>query len=131
MNKKEQHKQDTGHKAKYCDENDSYYCAQCNIWLEEQCSDIECNFCASRSDVPLNTCGQCLVVHVSNPVECMIYNADNGYDASSQCSCTCHTDNCQVCKGTKGGVKGNENVINGIVMCDYCSVIHQEEMKSD
>lgn len=31
-------------------------------------------------------------------------------------------DNCEICKGSKGGVKGNENVVNGTVMCDYCSV---------
>ena len=29
-------------------------------------------------------------------------------------------DNCEVCKGEKGGVRGNENIIDGIVMCDYC-----------
>ncbi len=32
-------------------------------------------------------------------------------------------DNCQVCKGAKGGVRGNENRINGVVICDYCTVI--------
>ncbi|MBY0550665.1 MAG: hypothetical protein K2W95_25525 [Candidatus Obscuribacterales bacterium] len=31
-------------------------------------------------------------------------------------------DNCQVCKGAHGGVPGNENVMNGIVICDYCTV---------
>lgn len=31
------------------------------------------------------------------------------------------SDDCEVCKGTRGGVKGNENVVNGIVMCDYCT----------
>lgn len=30
------------------------------------------------------------------------------------------TDNCEVCKGANGGVPGNENVINGVVTCDYC-----------
>jgi hypothetical protein len=30
-------------------------------------------------------------------------------------------DNCQVCRGQSGGVKGNENVIDGVVVCDYCS----------
>lgn len=30
-------------------------------------------------------------------------------------------DNCQLCYGRNGGVKGNENVINGLVVCDYCS----------
>lgn len=31
-------------------------------------------------------------------------------------------DNCRRCNGAKGGVPGNENVINGVVLCDYCSV---------
>ena len=31
-----------------------------------------------------------------------------------------YPDNCQVCLGDHGGVKGNENIIDGIVMCDYC-----------
>lgn len=30
-------------------------------------------------------------------------------------------DECQRCYGVRGGVKGNENIINGIVLCDYCS----------
>ncbi len=35
-------------------------------------------------------------------------------------------DNCEVCHGRKGGVRGNENVItlidgNKMIMCDYCS----------
>jgi hypothetical protein len=29
-------------------------------------------------------------------------------------------DDCQVCLGERGGVKGNENRIGGIVCCDYC-----------
>lgn len=29
-------------------------------------------------------------------------------------------DNCQVCRGARGGVKGNENRLDGIVVCDYC-----------
>jgi len=36
-------------------------------------------------------------------------------------------DNCEICKGTKGGVKGNENIIDGVVMCDYCDA---EKMSS-
>jgi hypothetical protein len=31
-------------------------------------------------------------------------------------------DNCSVCHGLSGGVKGNENIKNGIMVCDYCSV---------
>jgi hypothetical protein len=30
-------------------------------------------------------------------------------------------DACEVCKGESGGVPGNENIVNGVVMCDYCS----------
>ena len=35
-------------------------------------------------------------------------------------------DNCEVCKGVKGGALGNENIVDGVVMCDYC---HSESMK--
>lgn len=31
-------------------------------------------------------------------------------------------DGCQVCKGARGGAPGNENVVDGVVMCDWCSV---------
>lgn len=30
-------------------------------------------------------------------------------------------DDCEICKGASGGVKGNENIIEGQVVCDYCS----------
>lgn len=30
-------------------------------------------------------------------------------------------DRCEVCHGTRGGVPGNENIIDGKVMCDYCT----------
>lgn len=29
-------------------------------------------------------------------------------------------DNCSICHGSKGGVRGNENIVDGVVMCDYC-----------
>lgn len=31
-------------------------------------------------------------------------------------------DNCQVCLGLRGGVPGNENRWQGVVICDYCDV---------
>lgn len=34
-------------------------------------------------------------------------------------------DDCEICLGAKGGVKGNENIIDGIKMCDYC---HSERL---
>lgn len=36
------------------------------------------------------------------------------------------SDNCQVCKGSEGGVNGNENIIDGVVLCDYCSVKYDD-----
>ncbi len=30
-------------------------------------------------------------------------------------------DKCQNCKGSRGGVKGNENIVDGKVLCDYCT----------
>lgn len=29
-------------------------------------------------------------------------------------------DKCEVCEGKRGGIPGNENVVDGIIMCDYC-----------
>jgi hypothetical protein len=29
-------------------------------------------------------------------------------------------DKCEICHGFRGGVRGNENRVDGIVMCDYC-----------
>lgn len=34
-------------------------------------------------------------------------------------------DDCEICLGAKGGIKGNENIVDGIKMCDYC---HSEKM---
>jgi hypothetical protein len=31
-------------------------------------------------------------------------------------------DKCEVCHGDEGGVRGNENILDGILMCDYCHV---------
>ncbi|AFU86738.1 hypothetical protein D869_gp176 [Caulobacter phage CcrRogue] len=31
-------------------------------------------------------------------------------------------DGCEVCNGSRGGVPGNENVVDGKVVCDYCHV---------
>lgn len=33
-----------------------------------------------------------------------------------------YPDNCQACFGKSGGVRGNENRIEGLVLCDNCSV---------
>lgn len=32
---------------------DSYFCLHCNIWLENSCSDPDCDFCVSRREKPL------------------------------------------------------------------------------
>ncbi len=35
-------------------------------------------------------------------------------------------DNCKVCNGMRGGVRGNENIIDGVVTCDYCSALRHD-----
>ena len=31
---------------------DSYYCAECNKWLDEKCTDATCCYCSERPDKP-------------------------------------------------------------------------------
>ncbi|UTC28162.1 hypothetical protein GURKE_01310 [Brevundimonas phage vB_BpoS-Gurke] len=31
-------------------------------------------------------------------------------------------DDCEACKGARGGTKGNENIVDGRKLCDWCSV---------
>lgn len=32
-------------------------------------------------------------------------------------------DKCQMCYGNMGGVYGNEQIVRGVIMCDYCEAI--------
>jgi hypothetical protein len=36
----------------YSQRYDSYFCMPCNLWLEEQCSEPRCEFCAGRAEEP-------------------------------------------------------------------------------
>ena len=38
---------------------------------------------------------------------------------------------CEMCRGIKGGEPGNENVVNGVVMCDYCHSLHLKASDAD
>jgi hypothetical protein len=29
-------------------------------------------------------------------------------------------DGCEICHGFNGGVRGNENIVDGKIVCDYC-----------
>ncbi len=40
-------------------------------------------------------------------------------------------DKCEICNGRKGGVRGNENIVHGKVMCDYCDSIASNEQELD
>jgi hypothetical protein len=46
---------------------------------------------------------------------------DKDWFAGPECSGDTGRDACEVCKGERGGVPGNENIIDGVVMCDYRS----------
>jgi hypothetical protein len=36
-------------------------------------------------------------------------------------------DKCENCHGSRGGVPGNENIVNGKILCDYCSLESEGE----
>ena len=36
----------------YSEEYDCYYCDHCNIWLEDICTDRDCEFCKDRPLTP-------------------------------------------------------------------------------
>ena len=37
----------------YSSKHDSYYCKECNIWLEEKCNDFKCEYCNKRPNNPI------------------------------------------------------------------------------
>jgi hypothetical protein len=37
----------------YSYQYDAYFCAHCNVWLEDRCPDSTCEFCAERPRVPV------------------------------------------------------------------------------
>lgn len=39
-------------------------------------------------------------------------------------------DNCTACAGASGGVRGNENLVYGLVVCDYCTAKVQQIVES-
>lgn len=41
-----------GRLVSYSQRYDSYFCMPCNRWLEQQCSEPLCEFCAGRSNEP-------------------------------------------------------------------------------
>ena len=73
------------------------------LTMAEVLSDVagEINLARSSGDFPEGAAGN---PEVSGPV------TENSPDA------------CEVCHGAKGGVPGNENIVNGKVTCDHCTV---------
>jgi hypothetical protein len=39
-------------KLSYSAEYDSYYCDHCNMWIEDICTDRDCEFCKHRPERP-------------------------------------------------------------------------------
>lgn len=37
----------------YYDEFDTYFCPECNRWMESKCNDPECAYCPNRPETPL------------------------------------------------------------------------------
>ena len=40
-------------KQVYYEKFDAYFCPQCNVWLENHCSDAKCSYCKDRPAKPL------------------------------------------------------------------------------
>lgn len=43
---------DCGSEKQYSNKYDAYFCELCNKWLEEKCSDPDCEFCTKRPELP-------------------------------------------------------------------------------
>ena len=39
---------------RYNEKYDSYYCPQCNEWIESKCGDESCEFCKDRPEGPFS-----------------------------------------------------------------------------
>lgn len=79
------------------------------IW--DRCATVEGTKRFSRKGI------ESLIIKIQRLKETLHYEVPEKYP-----------DNCQVCFGDHGGVRGNENIINGIVTCDYC---HCDQMDKD
>lgn len=42
----------------YAECYDSYYCPDCNSWLDEKCTDATCEFCSRRPELPKDKMGK-------------------------------------------------------------------------
>jgi len=39
-------------KTEYCEKHDAYYCKDHDIWTEDTCDALECEFCKDRPEKP-------------------------------------------------------------------------------
>ena len=37
----------------YYDRYDAFFCAYCNMWTNQQCGDVDCEYCKNRPEKPL------------------------------------------------------------------------------
>ena len=70
-------------------------------------------------------CSRCHVKYAA-PERCSRFEAGLGQDYCIRCGevAAMHRDACKICKGTRGGYLGNEQIVGGILMCDYCHADH-------
>ena len=96
---------------------DRYCCLTCDVWIEPPCE------CKNGENCPFPD--QPEKPSMSNgPKEATsakgLENMRRRRDRPRP-----EKDACEKCKGSKGGTPGNENIIKGRVLCDYCTA---EEM---
>jgi hypothetical protein len=44
-----------GTEGSYSKDHDAYYCAECNEWAEDVCTERDCEFCRNRPTYPKGT----------------------------------------------------------------------------
>jgi hypothetical protein len=96
---------------------DRYFCRVCDVWIEPPCECKEgegCPFPVQPSRPSLST----------GTKEKVGLKTLEGMRARTR-RVRENKDVCEKCHGEKGGTPGNENIVNGRVLCDYCTA---EEM---
>ncbi len=102
----------------YCDR---YFCRTCDVWIEPPCD------CGKKE-------GKEECVHFPDQPEKPSLSKIKYQEMTSEKTLASmrrrrrrvdHRDKCEKCHGEKGGTPGNENIVNGRVLCDYCTA---EEM---
>lgn len=96
---------------------DRYFCQPCDVWIEPPCDCKEGDNCPFPDQPAKPSLSSGTKERISEKgLENMRRRKNRPRPEK---------DACEKCHGEKGGTPGNENIVKGRVLCDYC---HAEEM---